>query len=127
MVLVRKGDRVAIQTHRKPPVHSCRPAVDELFLSVAKLYRSRALALVLTGMGRDGLSGCRAITEAGGQVWVQDESSSVVWGMPGCVAEACLAHRILTLDQIADELLRAVSVDRPSPHVVPVQPANHQE
>jgi len=91
-------------TSQSPPVNSCRPAVDILFRSAAHVYGANVLAVVLTGMGSDGLRGCEDIHAAGGQIIVQDEQSSVVWGMPGCVANAGLANSIVPLDQIALEI-----------------------
>lgn len=88
------------------PVNHCRPAVDVLFRSAAALYGPRILALVLTGMGYDGLAGCRLIRQRGGTVFAQDQSTSAVWGMPGAVAQAGLANRILPLSSIATEILR---------------------
>lgn len=90
------------------PLHHCRPSADYLFHSAAKLYGSRAMALVMTGMGSDGLAGARAIYEGGGVVLAQDEATSAVWGMPGRVAQAGIAQAILPLDEIADELSRRV-------------------
>jgi len=92
-----------------PPVNSCRPSVDVLFDSVAELYGSRCLSVVLTGMGRDGLSGCKALSEKGAQIVVQDEASSVVWGMPGLVANAGLADAIVPLDILSETLLTQLS------------------
>jgi two-component system, chemotaxis family, protein-glutamate methylesterase/glutaminase len=84
----------------------CRPAADVLFRSAARLYGAGVLAVVLTGMGADGLNGCRIVRERGGSVLAQDEASSTVWGMPGAVVRADLANRILPLDAIAPEILR---------------------
>jgi two-component system chemotaxis response regulator CheB len=89
-----------------PLENHCRPAVDVLFRSLARLYGSGVLAVVLTGMGSDGMNGCRLIREQGGSVLAQDAASSTVWGMPGAVATAGLAHRVLPLDAIAPEILR---------------------
>jgi two-component system chemotaxis response regulator CheB len=86
-----------------PPEHSCRPAADVLFRSAAKVWGSGTLGIVLTGMGRDGLYGSRAIVEAGGAVIAQDEFTSVVWGMPGEVVRAGLADAVLPLAQIGVE------------------------
>jgi two-component system chemotaxis response regulator CheB len=94
----------------------CRPAVDVLFRSAAKVYGTGVLAVVLTGMGSDGMLGCRVVREHGGSVLVQDEASSTVWGMPGAVAAAGLAHKILPLDAIAPEILRIVSRARSEVH-----------
>jgi two-component system chemotaxis response regulator CheB len=104
------GDRVL--TTQEPPENSCRPAADVLFRSVARAYGPSALAVVLTGMGQDGLRGCEAIRAAGGRVVVQDETTSVVWGMPGFVARAGLADRVLPIGQIAPEIVRRVAAGR---------------
>jgi two-component system chemotaxis response regulator CheB len=98
--------------NQDPPENSCRPAVDVLFRSVARAYGPNCLAVVLTGMGQDGLRGCEAIREAGGQILAQDEATSVVWGMPGYVARAGLADRVLPLSMIAPEIVRRVQADR---------------
>ena len=95
-----------------PLENHCRPAVDVLFRSVARVYGSRVLAVVLTGMGSDGLIGCRMVREQGGSVLAQDQASSTVWGMPGAVAGAGLAHKVLPLDAIAPEILRIVGRTR---------------
>ena len=92
-----------------PKECSCRPAVDPLFRSVAKAYGPRALAVVLTGMGSDGLEGARALSQIGARIVVQDEQSSVVWGMPGCIANAKLASQILGQHEIAAFLERSVA------------------
>ena len=113
MSLGHNDDGVHLRLSQGPPDNACRPAANVLFRSVASLYGPNALAVVLTGMGQDGLRGCRAIHAAGGQILVQDEASSVVWGMPGCVAEAGLANQILPLHQIGDAILRRVEVGRP--------------
>ena len=85
--------------NQAPPENSCRPAVDVLFRSVAEVYGARALAVVLTGMGQDGLRGCEAHPRRpAAQMLAQDEATSVVWGMPGCVARAGLADAVLPLD-----------------------------
>ena len=91
------------------PENHCRPAVDVLFRSAVTVYGSRILAVILTGMGSDGLDGCRLIRQHGGVVLAQDQPSSAVWGMPGVVANAGLAQRVLPLDQIAAEILRLTS------------------
>lgn len=111
--LQKNGMETRIVTHQKPPENSCRPAVDVLFRSVAEVYGPNALAVVLTGMGQDGLRGCELIRECGGHVLVQDEKSSVVWGMPGQVAQAELANKILPLSELAPEILTRVSQERP--------------
>jgi two-component system chemotaxis response regulator CheB len=115
LALVRQGTSVITVANDDPPENSCRPAVDVLFRSVAGLYGTGALAVVLTGMGQDGLRGAEAIRLAGGQVLAQDEASSVVWGMPGFVARAGLADAVLPLDHLAAEIGRRVAAGRPLP------------
>lgn len=108
LVIVRDGLRVRTKVHQEPHENACRPAVDPLFRSVASVYRANCLAVVLTGMGQDGLRGCEAIRAAGGQILAQDEATSVVWGMPSFVARAGLADKVLPLPQMAGEILRRV-------------------
>ncbi len=108
MIVVRDGTQVRMQIHQDPPENSCRPAVDVLFRSLARTFGAHALAVVLTGMGSDGLRGCECVREAGGRILVQDEASSVVWGMPGYVARAGLADRVLPISPLADEIVRRV-------------------
>ncbi len=91
-----------------PQENFVRPAVDALFRSAAEVYGGAAAALILTGMGSDGLVGCRLLAEKGARVVVQDEASSVVWGMPGAVATAGLAHEVLPLEDIAGKLTALV-------------------
>lgn len=112
MIVERQGTVVRIKTHQEPPENSCRPAVDVLFRSVAEVYGGSAIAVVLTGMGQDGLRGCKCISEVGGQILAQDQASSVVWGMPGFVANSGLADKVLPLDQIAGEIIRRVRENR---------------
>jgi two-component system chemotaxis response regulator CheB len=112
MEVAREGTRVALRLHQESPENSCRPAADVLFRSVARAYGPNALAVVLTGMGQDGLRGCEAVREAGGQVIAQDEGTSVVWGMPGFVARAGLADRVLPLGLVAPEIVRRVRAGR---------------
>jgi two-component system chemotaxis response regulator CheB len=91
---------------QNPQVNFCRPAVDPLFMSLADAGVRNVLAVVLTGMGSDGREGVRRLRAAGAQVIVQDQPSSVVWGMPGAVAEAGLADMILPLSEIGPEIAR---------------------
>jgi len=97
-----------------PPENSCRPAVDVLFRSAAATVGANLLAVVLTGMGQDGLIGAEHVTRAGGSVLAQDEQSSVVWGMPGFVARAGLARAVLPLDAIPQAIAAAVQAPAPS-------------
>lgn len=110
---------VQLLLDQSPARNSCRPSVDVLFESVAQAYGDRALAVILTGMGQDGLQGCRQIRDHSGQILAQDQASSVVWGMPGYVVNAGLADAVLPIDQILPEILRRVS-----PMPVPVGRAN---
>jgi two-component system chemotaxis response regulator CheB len=105
----RAGLPNTLHLSQGPPENHCRPAVDVLFRSVAAVYGAGTLAVVLTGMGADGLLGCRTIRDHGGSVLAQDQASSTVWGMPGVVANAGLAHRILPLNAIVPEILRLTS------------------
>ncbi|MBT3414840.1 MAG: chemotaxis response regulator protein-glutamate methylesterase [Nitrospina sp.] len=112
MVLEKKGAGVYLQTNQDPQENSCRPAVDPLFRSVVEIYGAKTLAVILTGMGQDGLRGCEQIKQAGGQVIVQDEQSSVVWGMPGFVARAGLADEVLPLNQVGQKIIAKLKVGR---------------
>jgi two-component system chemotaxis response regulator CheB len=106
MRLVRKLGRVEVELNQQEPEHSCRPAVDVLFRSIAETYGASAVAVILTGMGQDGLIGVRTLKGLGARVLVQDNATSVVWGMPGAVAAAQLADAILPLRDIIPEALR---------------------
>ncbi len=108
----REEGAIRLAIFQAQPENSCRPSVDVLFRSVAEIYRDNALAVVMTGMGQDGLRGCEHVKVAHGQVIVQDEATSVVWGMPGFVAKAGLADCILPLPEIADEIVRRVNRGR---------------
>jgi two-component system chemotaxis response regulator CheB len=105
----RAGLPAPLHHSQAPPENHCRPAVDVLFRSAAAVYGSGVLALVLTGMGSDGLAGARILRALGGVLLAQDESTSAVWGMPGAVAHAGLAQRVLPLSSLAPEILRIVS------------------
>jgi two-component system chemotaxis response regulator CheB len=89
-----------------PPENFCRPAVDPLFRSAVAAYDGAVLAVVLTGMGSDGRNGAAEIRAAGGTVVVQDQATSIVWGMPGAIASAGLADEVLPLDRIPDAINR---------------------
>ena len=112
MMVERSKEGVRIRTQQEQPENSCRPSVDVLFRSVADVYREEALAVIMTGMGQDGLRGCGRIREEGGQILAQDEATSVVWGMPGYVANAGLADVVLPLGLIAAEIVRRAAVGR---------------
>ena len=103
---------VLVHLHQQRALNHCKPSVDYLFSSAAKLYGAGTLALVMTGMGSDGLAGARHVHEAGGVVLAQDEATSAVWGMPGRVFEAGLAREPLPLNALAGELTRRVNAGR---------------
>jgi two-component system chemotaxis response regulator CheB len=109
MTVERSGTDVRIATNQDEPEAWCRPAVNVLFRSVARVYAGASLAVVLTGMGHDGLRGVEVLHAKGAQIVVQDEESSIVWGMPGAVATAGLADRIVPLSGVAEEITRRVS------------------
>jgi two-component system, chemotaxis family, protein-glutamate methylesterase/glutaminase len=112
MRVVRHGAEIAIALDDGPPVNFCKPAVDPLFSSAIDVWQGGVLAVVLTGMGSDGMRGGKEIVAAGGSVIAQDEASSVVWGMPGAAANAGICAAILPLNQIAPKLVRLFSGDR---------------
>ncbi len=112
LVVERQGLNLRVRLNHNPPVNSCRPSADVLFRSVAETFGDAAVAVVLTGMGQDGMEGCRSIRLQGGKVLVQDQATSVVWGMPRVVADAGLADHVLPLDSIAAELTRMSQMGR---------------
>lgn len=99
-----EGNHVSLHLSDTPPENFCRPAVDPTLRSLVAAYGSSVQAVILTGMGQDGLAGCRAVAQAGGLSWAQDEASSVVWGMPGAVARAGLAAAQGTPESLGDGL-----------------------
>jgi two-component system chemotaxis response regulator CheB len=120
MVLKRAAMGSRLELNQDPPENSCRPAVDVLFRSVADVYGAAVLAVVMTGMGSDGAKGARQIRDRGGEVIIQDEASSVVWGMPGLVYAAGQADGIYPLNQLGQEITRRVLESR-SPRPIPTQ------
>ncbi len=112
MRLVRKGAGAEIALDDGPQINFCKPAVDPMFTSAIDIWQGGILAVVLTGMGSDGMRGGKAIVEAGGSVIAQDEASSVVWGMPGAAAHAGICAAVLPLDQIGPKLVRVFSGGR---------------
>ena len=94
------GERI-LRLSKEPPENFCRPSVDPMLRSVVQSYGSRVLAIMLTGMGRDGLAGSRALAQRGGTIIAQDEPTSIVWGMPGAVAMAGVCSAVLPLAEIA--------------------------
>ncbi len=114
MTVARAGVHWRLELNQDLPRHSCRPAVDVLFRSVANVYRAHVLGVVMTGMGSDGVLGAQLIREAGGEIIIQDEASAVVWGMPGLVYAAGQADGVYPLNQLAAEITRRVLESRPA-------------
>jgi two-component system chemotaxis response regulator CheB len=106
MRVVRRGAHAAIALDDGPPVNFCKPAVDPLFASAIDVWQGGILAVVLTGMGSDGMRGGKEIVAAGGSVIAQDEATSVVWGMPGAATHAGICAAVLPLGQIASKLIQ---------------------
>jgi two-component system, chemotaxis family, protein-glutamate methylesterase/glutaminase len=109
LALNRDGPLVKLMTHRGPLENSCRPAVDVLFRSAASAYGAGVLAVVMTGMGQDGLKGCQAVSQAGGRIMIQDPETCVVGSMPQAVLNAGLAHQVVPLKKLGSEIIRRVT------------------
>jgi two-component system, chemotaxis family, protein-glutamate methylesterase/glutaminase len=109
MKVVRHGADTVIALDDGPPVNFCKPAVDPLFTSAIDIWQGGTIAVILTGMGSDGMRGGKDIVAAGGSVIAQDEASSVVWGMPGAAANAGICAAILPLKDIAPKLVQLFS------------------
>ena len=105
LLVVRTGGRWVCRLDEGPPVNRHRPSVDVLFRSVAQQAGSNAVGVLLTGMGKDGALGLKEIREAGGATLVQDEATSVVWGMPGEAVEIGAADEVLPLSRLAARAL----------------------
>jgi two-component system, chemotaxis family, protein-glutamate methylesterase/glutaminase len=112
MRVARQAAGPAIALDDGPPINFCKPAVDALFSSAIDIWQGSTLAVILTGMGSDGMRGGKEIVAAGGSVIAQDEATSVVWGMPGAAAGAGICAAVLPLNQIAPKLVRLFSGDR---------------
>jgi two-component system, chemotaxis family, protein-glutamate methylesterase/glutaminase len=118
MKVIRAGMDWRLELNQGPQENSCRPAVDVLFRSVAAAYGAHVLGVVMTGMGSDGVLGAQDIRDAGGDVIIQDEASSVVWGMPGLVHASGLADAAYPLEHLAKEITRRVLQSRSAhPHL----------
>lgn len=112
MLIEGRPGALRVRLSDAPPENFCRPAVDPMLRSAAATCGGRVLVTILTGMGHDGRDGTRAVVEAGGTALAQDEATSVVWGMPGAIAQAGLAHRVLPISGIAPcliEMLRGAA------------------
>jgi len=110
LLVHRDGGGLAVKLSDAPPENFCRPSVDHMLRSAAACVDGRVLVVMLTGMGHDGLEGTRVVVNHGGAALTQDEATSVVWGMPGAVARAGLAHAVLPLPQIAPKILAMLGV-----------------
>ena len=109
MTIIKKpGGRPSIHIDDGPPENYCKPSVDTMLRSAIEIYGKKILTVILTGMGHDGLESCRTLTENGGRVIAQDQKTSVVWGMPGAVAEAELCTAVLPLNEIGSWVHTAV-------------------
>lgn len=120
MVTRRNRSNVTLHLTNAPPENSCRPSADVMFRSIAKTYHNRCLAVVMTGMGKDGLEGCQEIKWHGGRILVQDEETSVAWGMPRAIIKSDLAERIVPLTDMAHAITSIVAARnmRESHHLV---------
>jgi two-component system chemotaxis response regulator CheB len=105
-------DEARICLHESQPVNYCRPSADLLFQSAADVYREGTLALLMTGMGSDGVAGARSVHEAGGRIWAQDKASSAVWGMPGRLMQTGLVDSLVPLMSLGEELTRQAWLGR---------------
>ncbi|MGB3446575.1 MAG: chemotaxis protein CheB, partial [Xanthobacteraceae bacterium] len=112
MRVVRHAGGAAIALDDGPPINFCKPAVDPLFVSAVDVWQGAIQAVILTGMGSDGMRGGKQLVAAGGSIVVQDEATSVVWGMPGAAANAGICAAILPLGQIAPKLIKLFAGDR---------------
>jgi two-component system chemotaxis response regulator CheB len=108
LALRSEGGRVVAKLNQDPPENSCRPAADVMFRSVSQIYGPRALAVILTGMGKDGLRGIEQMKQAGSPVIAQDRASSVVWSMPGYVVASGLADAVVPIDRVVSEVMKFV-------------------
>ncbi len=113
MTVESRGSQRIVRLNQNAPENFCRPSVDVMLRSIDRVYGARTLVAILTGMGQDGLAGSRIVVEAGGTLVGQDEASSVVWGMPGAVAQAGLCSAVLPLNDIAPHLTKLASRGSP--------------
>ena len=104
MVVEREKARVAVRLTRADPVRGHRPSADVLFRSMAEVVGAKSIGMILTGMGEDGAEGISAIQKAGGHTLAQDESSSIVYGMPKAAIERGVVDRVLPLSEMAGYL-----------------------
>jgi two-component system chemotaxis response regulator CheB len=106
-----------LQVRDEAPVHGVRPSADILFQSVARVFATEAVGVVLTGMGRDGADGLRLLREMGAYAIVQDEASSTVYGMPKTALDVAGADAVAALPAVARAILQALEMRSPRPDV----------
>ena len=109
MYCEEKDGQVISRLNQDPQENYCRPSVDPLFRSLTRIYKDRVLAVILTGMGHDGLKGSRDLVREGSTILAQDEESSVVWGMPGAVASTGLCSEVLPINELGDAVARRLA------------------
>ncbi len=114
MLVKKQGTQLVTQLEKTEPIHSCRPAVDAMLVSLSSIHGINPLSVILTGMGRDGSRGTALLHERGHPVIVQDKETSIVWGMPGVVAEEGNCDIILPITEIGPEILRQAGCTTPS-------------
>lgn len=108
MIVRRRGDQLIARTSNEPARSGCLPSVDPMFASLADACDGHALGVVLSGMGRDGLEGARALVDAGGAIFAQNAETSAVWGMPGAVVKAGLTAFVATPEEIGDMVVKTM-------------------
>lgn len=105
MIVRRSGDRLVTGISNAPSASGCLPSVDPMLSSLSETCEGRAIALILSGMGRDGLEGAKQLAAAGGTIWAQNADTSAVWGMPGAVAKAGLTTYVAAPDELGSALM----------------------
>jgi two-component system chemotaxis response regulator CheB len=109
LVVERRGDRLVARISTATAPSGCLPSVDPMLASLAQACEGRALGVILSGMGRDGVIGAQQLIDAGGTIFAQDADSSAVWGMPGAVARAGLASVIAPPERLGDAVMAQAS------------------
>ena len=108
MLVKKQGGQVVIEITESAPNLTYKPSVDITFSSIAKLFPSQTLAIILTGMGADGREGSKELHKGGSKIWAQDEHSCVVYGMPAAVTEAGITERVLDIHDIANYMVKRI-------------------
>lgn len=112
MLVHQDKGQITLQLSKAPPENFCRPAVDPMLRSLISVYGRNVLAIILTGMGHDGLAGARSLVENGGHVLAQDPETSVVWGMPGAVAQAGICTDVASVPVLVEKINLLMSLGR---------------